>query len=414
MSFRFVHAADLHLDSPFRGVRKTEQSLGKLLHRATFDAFTRLVDLCIDEKVDALVVAGDVYDGADRSLQAQLAFQAGLFRLEAAGIRSFIAHGNHDPLDGWQAALDLPPGAHRFGSEPETVRFQASSGLWVAIHGYSYPQRAVYDNVALQFPPATGADVEVGVLHATVGTRPGYDPYAPCALVDLEAKGYDYWALGHVHEREVLRAAHPAVAYPGNPQGRHLKEQGPRGVYLVELARGAAPRIDFRAVDVARWARIDIAAGPLTSEQQLIDTTIESITGAAAAAEGRFLLAAARFNGASVLHANIGRPGFTQEIQEHVNGTLVATGQRAFLAGIEDATLPVLEGDDEHGAGFIAEVLRLAAEPGAIDGGVGDGLDDLWDHPAVRRLPGATLDVDNELMQRALALAVDALREGDR
>ncbi|MCH8225243.1 MAG: DNA repair exonuclease, partial [Chloroflexi bacterium] len=114
---RFVHAADLHLDSPFSGLRSIVPEIAQTLHQATFNAYDNIIDLCIREQVDALLVAGDIFDGADRSLRAQLKFADGLNRLEAANIRSFICHGNHDPLDGWEAKITLPGGCHRFGAE---------------------------------------------------------------------------------------------------------------------------------------------------------------------------------------------------------------------------------------------------------------------------------------------------------
>ena len=117
-NLRFVHAADLHLDSPFSGLRSlAPDNVTSALRQATFDAYENIIDLCIAERADALLIAGDVYDGADRSLRAQLRFVDGLRRLDAAGIRSFICHGNHDPLNGWEARLDLPQGCVRFGDD---------------------------------------------------------------------------------------------------------------------------------------------------------------------------------------------------------------------------------------------------------------------------------------------------------
>ena len=123
-SLKFVHTADLHLDSPFVGMRnEAPEHVADDLCRATFDAYANIIDLCIEEQVHALLIAGDVYDGGDRSFRAQLKFGDGLQRLDDAGIRSFVCHGNHDPLDGWEARLELPAGCVRFGPEVEGVPF---------------------------------------------------------------------------------------------------------------------------------------------------------------------------------------------------------------------------------------------------------------------------------------------------
>ena len=272
---KFVHAADLHLDSPFRGIRsEAPDYVADALRRATFDAYENIIVLCLQERVDALLVAGDIYDGADRSLRAQLQFVDGLNRLDGAGIRSFVCHGNHDPLDGWEARLSLPPGCVRFGPEVTGEPVFPDAPERATVYGVSYPQRVVTENLSLRFreiPAFAGMTVgagmpggdggvsgagmtvgdgsvagfNVGLLHANVGGNTGHDNYSPCTVADLADAGLDYWALGHVHTRQVLRQERPAVVYPGNPQGRHPLETGARGVYLVEVDDYGAVSLDF-------------------------------------------------------------------------------------------------------------------------------------------------------------------------
>ena len=405
--FRFVHAADLHLDSPFRGLRRIDDGIGKLAAASTFDAFERIVDLCIDRHVDALLVAGDVYDGADRSLRAQLAFQAGLQRLASAGIRAFVAHGNHDPLDGWQAALAMPEGCHRFGPVPETLAVDPARPEWVAVHGASFPRRAVTENLASRFA-ATDAAINVGVLHATVGTQEGHDPYAPCSLGDLERSGMDYWALGHVHERQVLRESDPAVVYPGNPQGRHIREQGARGVYVVELLPGVAPGLEFVAVDVVRWARREIEITNLESEQSLLDACLATSREEAGNSDNRYLLLVLRFSGGGALRESIRRDGFLDELQDHVNGQLESAGRRAHVVTCEDETR-VVETNDAGGLTFVAELLRLgrrAACDEDLSAELARDLDELRAHRLVRRYLG-----ERELAPSTVEAATDLARE---
>ena len=212
---RFVHAADLHLDSPFGGIRtEAPPHVADRLYRATFDSYENIVSLCLRERVDALLVAGDIYDGADRSLRAQLRFNEGLKRLDTAGIRTFVCHGNHDPLDGWEARLDLPPGCVRFGPEVSSAPVFPLEPERAMVHGISYPQRVVTENLSQHFRPPYSSGFNAGLLHANVGGNAAHDNYSPCTVDDLSETGIDYWALGHVHTRQVLRRDRPAIVYP--------------------------------------------------------------------------------------------------------------------------------------------------------------------------------------------------------
>ena len=286
---RFVHAADLHLDSPFRGIRsEAPDYVADTLRRATFDAYENIISLCLQERVDALLVAGDIYDGADRSLRAQLKFVDGLARLDAAGIRSFVCHGNHDPLDGWEARLTLPPGCVRFGPEVTGEAVFPGTPERATVYGVSYPRREVRENLSPLFDEAAaGGGFGIGLLHANVGGHPDHDSYAPCSVADLADTGLDYWALGHVHTRQVLRQERPTVVYPGNPQGRHPLETGARGVYLVEADDYGAVTLDFRPVDVVRWETLQVGIGQLETEQELLDAIDSSAATCAEAAGGR-------------------------------------------------------------------------------------------------------------------------------
>ena len=410
MSFRFVHAADLHLDSPFKGIGSVDPALGKTLQQATFRTFENIVSLCLSEAVDALVVAGDVYDGADRSLGAQIAFRDGLLRLADASIRTFVTHGNHDPLDGWGASLDFPDLVHRFGPAVETAALETRDGEHVAIHGFSYPRRVVLENVAANFAADPRADINLGVLHCTVGTQPGHDPYAPCSLADLVAAGMDYWALGHVHERQVLRAAKPAVVYPGNPQGRHLKERGERGVYLVELEPDREPTLDFHAVDAVRWERVQLAIDEMATEQDLLDAMVRSGIQLAAAADGRMVMASICITGEGPLHETLRREGVSTDLTDYANGEFGARDLRVDFTGIEDSTRPA-EGLDDGGE-FAAEVLReaeaLLANPGEE---VELALNEILDNVALRSLQRPGEEELMEIVERARVLAIDSLRE---
>ena len=318
---RFVHAADLHLDSPFRGIRsEAPDYVADRLRRATFDAYERIIDLCLREQVDALLVAGDIYDGADRSLRAQLRFVEGLKRLDDAGIRSFVCHGNHDPLDGWEARLALPAGCVRFGPEVTGEPVFADQPERAMVYGVSYPRREVRENLTPLFGEARASGgFNIGLLHANVGGHPDHDSYAPCTVADLAETGLDYWALGHVHTRQVLHREQPTVAYPGNSQGRHPGETGARGVYLVEVDDMGGVSLDFRPVDVVRWELLEVGIAGLDTEQDLFDAVDRAADSCLEAAEGRPVVSRLSLTGRGPLHHWLRREGTTREIRERLN-----------------------------------------------------------------------------------------------
>ena len=370
---RFVHAADLHLDSPFRGIRNEAPAyVADTLRRATFDAYDNIVALCLQERVDALLVAGDIYDGADRSLRAQLKFVDGLNRLDAAGIRSFVCHGNHDPLDGWEARLSLPQGCIRFGPEVTSEPVFPDEPDRATVHGVSYPRREVRENLSPFFAnAATASGFGMGLLHANVGGNPDHDSYAPCSVADLADVGLDYWALGHVHTRQVLRQERPTVVYPGNPQGRHPLETGERGVYLVEVDDYAAVSLDFRPMDVVRWENLEVDITPLETEQELVDTILYSADSLAEAAGGRAVVFRLRLNGWGALHRWLRRPDTIDELRDRVNERYDSSRSWLWCERIlADTASPVDREKVVQRDDFAGDLARLGSElrqdPGAL------------------------------------------------
>lgn len=273
-SFRFIHCSDLHIDSPFKGLASENPELAKRLRASTSEAFQNIVDIAIKEKVDAVVIAGDIYDGKDKSLQAQFKFREGLKNLSDAGIPSFLAHGNHDPLDSRFATLKWPDLVTVFsGDKVECHSIQRDGKTLAKVHGVSYPTREVKENLALQFEQHSGAGFGIGVLHANVGGNLDHDDYAPCSIEDLVSRNMDYWALGHIHAHQILRLSDPAIVYSGNTQARHKNETGIKGCCLVTLRPNAAPEIRFLAVDSVRFVleTLDV------SRAQTLDDVIESV-----------------------------------------------------------------------------------------------------------------------------------------
>ena len=291
MRFRFLHAADLHLDTPFTGMRRVDASLVATLRDATTRAFDNLVNTALEHSVAFVVIAGDIYDGPERGVRAQLAFRNGLDRLAQAGIRSFVVHGNHDPLeDGWSAIRQWPDGVTVFGSESVATAPVERDGQTLAlIHGISYARRETRDNLALGFRRDRAECFQVGVLHCNAGAKADYAPYSPCAVDDLVSAGLDYWALGHVHLRQFLHEGGPWIAYPGNPQGLSPKpsELGAKGALLVDVDDGRVARVDFLPLDVVRFDAFDMDIAELADVAGLVDTLIEAARTRAAAHDGR-------------------------------------------------------------------------------------------------------------------------------
>ena len=417
MTLRFVHAADLHLDSPFTGIRASApENVARALYSATFDSYWNIIDLCISEQVDALLVAGDVYDGADRSLRAQRAFIDGLRSLDAVGIRSFVCHGNHDPLDGWEARLSYPDGCHRFGAEFEAVPVFPDAPERGLVYGISYPTRDVYDNLVSRLGQVDAAAFTIGLLHANVGGNTDHALYAPCSLDDLAQSGIKYWALGHVHTRQVLRERAPTVVYPGNPQGRHPNETGARGVYLIEVDDTGNISLDFRPTDTVRWERAGIDISWLETDQDLLNEIDDTMQNLLNDAEGRSVVIRLTLTGRGELNRFLRQPGVVDDLLAGVNDQWSERLPFAWCERIEDETAASIDREAiRAGEDFLAEVLRTAdlsrEEPAALH----TELADLYQHRRFRQHLAALSDEEvAALLDEAEVLAVNLLAEDDR
>jgi len=314
--FRFVHAADLHIDSPFAGIGETDKHVAERLRESTFQAFQNLVELCIKNDAKFLVIAGDVYDGADRSVRAQLRFRDGLSKLAENGIQSFIVHGNHDPLDGWQSSIEWPEGVHIFGDSPEWKNVEVEGEVIASIQGMSYPTQEVTDNLAIQFTAPQSDVFSIGLLHANVGGNTTHAPYAPCTVEELSQTGIDYWALGHVHTRQTLKRSNPVIAYPGNTQGRHPNETGARGALVVNVDGSGQATTEFAPLDVVRWERDELDISNLESIDQLDSAIRQHTDNLSVQAEGRDVVCRINLVGRGSLHEQLQRDGEIDDLLE--------------------------------------------------------------------------------------------------
>ena len=252
---RFLHASDLHVDSPLRGLDRYDGAPVERLRTATRSALERLVDKAISERVDFVLFAGDIYDRDWQDFHTGLFFREQMVRLGRANIRVFIVQGNHDAQGVITKQLVLPANVTVFSSRSaQTIRIDE---LYLAIHGRSFPERAVDEDLVPSYPAPIPGFFNIGMLHTSLTGRVGHDTYAPTDIPTLIAKGYDYWALGHVHAREVI-CQQPRIVFPGNLQGRHANETGAKGCELVTVEAGRI-EAEFVALDVVRWSQVSLS-----------------------------------------------------------------------------------------------------------------------------------------------------------
>jgi DNA repair exonuclease SbcCD nuclease subunit len=314
MSFTFLHASDLHLGSPFIGLALKDEDVAKRFASASREAFSDLVSRALELKVAFVVIAGDVYDGEWRDTSIGLFFNREIARLDRADIPVFLLRGNHDAESVVTKSISLPNCVRQFpANKPTSFRIDE---LKVAIHGRSFPDRAVTENYALTYPDPVQGWFNIGVLHTSCDGRPGHAVYAPCTVDDLARRGYQYWALGHVHEYEEL-ARDPWIVFPGNLQGRSVRECGPKGAVLVEVDDGRVIAVERLILDRARWAVLTVDVSDIDDETFALRKIEEAIQPVAEQAEGRLLALRVRLAGESGLHRRLkAEPHrFSDEIQ---------------------------------------------------------------------------------------------------
>jgi hypothetical protein len=267
---KFLHAADIHLDSPLHGLQRYEGAPVAELRSATRRAFDNLIALAIDESVDFVLLAGDLYDGDGKDYNTGLYFVERMNRLQHAGIPVFLIAGNHDAASRITRHLRLPDNVHAFATDHPGQ--QVISDLGVAIVGQGYATRTVSDDLAAGYPQADPQWFTIGLLHTCLDGKPGHEPYAPCTVDGLRSKGYQYWALGHVHRREVI-SREPWIVFPGNIQGRHIRETGAKGCTLVTVADGVITGVESRDLDVLRWSLCEVDVGGSPDNTQATPAT---------------------------------------------------------------------------------------------------------------------------------------------
>ncbi len=298
--FSFIHTADIHLDSPLRGLNQHADAPVEQIRGATRRALENLVALALDREVDFVLIAGDLYDGDWPDYSTGLFFNKQMSRLNEANIPVYLISGNHDAASKITKSLKPPSNVTALSTKkPETILID---GLPVAIHGQGFATQSVPDNLALEYPAATPDHFNIGLLHTSLTGNPEHDPYAPCSISDLTEKGYDYWALGHIHQHAVVQE-NPHIVYCGNPQGRHIKETGERGCYLIEVDDNLTiSKTSFEVTDVVRWEALEIDISDLSDSDAVRESISQHIDEALAETNGRLLALRITLLGDSPLH----------------------------------------------------------------------------------------------------------------
>lgn len=343
-AFKFVHTADLHLDSPFQGIGRVKPEIQTVLLDAAFLALQNIVQLCISEAVDFLLIAGDLYNVADGSLQAQLRCRDEFVHLTDHGIQVFVVHGNHDHCGGWRADLDWPEGVHFFPSDRvESISVWKEGEEIARVHGISYPKRTVTESYLPQFPAGGSSVYHIGLLHTNVGTITGYANYAPCTLGELLSLDYDYWALGHVHTYEVLHDSKPLIVYPGTPQGRHPLETGSKGCCLVEVDGTGNTTHHWVETDVLRWLNLEMRITGLARLEDLLAQTEDVLDELLQTAGKRGYMVQIVFTGRGSLYGELRRPGLLQDLLERFREMQSGSWNWFWVRGIANRTQPELQ-----------------------------------------------------------------------
>lgn len=403
-NFRFLHAADLHLDSPLRGL-EAEGAPAEVIRGATRVALGRLVDLALEEKVALVLIAGDIFDGDWPDFGTGLFFRAQMQRLAGAGVAVVAVRGNHDAQNRMTRSLELPI-TMMDHKRPASKEFPA---LGAVVHGQSYAER---DGTGLSlgaWPRAVPGVLNIGLLHTCLEQSGVHERYVPCTRAELEGLGYDYWALGHIHARLVV-AERPWIVFPGNPQGRDVNEAGPKGATLVTVEDGRIASVEARVLDVFRWARPAVDLTGADGEAAALARVQAALEAEWETAERRGLGVRLRLTGHTALHAVWTSAAW----RERVAAEAQQISPQIWIEGVEPATEPLTAPLVGRGDALGALARRIADLAEAPDGSVlGD-----WPAQLRTRLLPAELPAEHavndpaEVLARARDLLLARLGEG--
>ncbi len=365
---RFIHAADIHLDSSLHGLERYEGAPVEEIRSATRRAFDNLIELAIDEEVAFVLLVGDLYDGDWKDYNTGLYFVERMGRLREAGIHAFVVSGNHDAASQITKHLRLPENVTLFSTKnPEQVILD---DLNVAVYGQGFATRAVTDDLSQAYPQGDPQLFNIGLLHTCLDGKPGHEPYAPCTVDGLRSKGYQYWALGHVHNREEV-SQDPWIVFPGNTQGRHIREAGPKGCTLVTVKSGDIVEVEHRDLDVMRWSICELDVSGSDMVDDIYEQVREGLQSSLDSAAGRPVAVRLVLQGTCSVHAilHADRERWIQECRALATGL---GGAGIWLEKVFIKTKPsvsvdeVLEHDDALG-GLLRAIRDMELDASALD-----------------------------------------------
>jgi exonuclease SbcD len=360
---RFIHAADIHLDSPLNGLAAYPDAPAEQLRSATRDAFTVLVDRAIVEAVDFIVIAGDLYDGSWRDYNTGIFFCKEMGRLKRAGIPVYVLFGNHDAESEMTKKLELPDNVHTFGaSKPQTLKVD---GLAVVLHGQSFKQRDITTNLVTGYPAPVVGHFNIGVLHTALEGYASHASYAPCTIDELHSKGYQYWALGHVHEFEQWPGA-STVVFPGNLQGRNVRELGRRGAVLVSVDDAGDVAVERIFIDVLRWEHLTVDASDCDTLEEVVRKTGRGLE-ALLDIDGEVPRAARiTITGKTKAHGDLF--GLEAQLRQEVLAQIAGIGnERLWLEKVRIETQPLVDAAKLHERNDAFTDLQTILEEAATD-----------------------------------------------
>ncbi|RTZ97416.1 MAG: DNA repair exonuclease [Deltaproteobacteria bacterium] len=334
---KFIHAADIHLDSPLRRLEAYEGMPVEEIRQASRRAFENLIDLALGESVAFVLIAGDLFDGDWKDYNTGLYFIRQVRRLDDAGIRLLIVSGNHDAAGQVTRMLPYPDNTHVFSAKkPETIIID---DLNVAIHGQSFLKPAVKDNLTRRYPEPVAGYLNIGLLHTSLTGREGHESYAPCTIEDLQNRGYDYWALGHVHQAEVICDT-PPIVFPGCIQGRHIRESGIKGCVLVTVDDSASITHENRTLDVIRWEAVTVSLTGTSTEPECLARLEDTLDAAVRQHEPLPVITRIIFTGATKAHEQItGNPAHWKQVVR--SSALARFGETVWIEKIKVKTRPM-------------------------------------------------------------------------
>jgi DNA repair exonuclease SbcCD nuclease subunit len=411
-TFEFLHAADLHLDSPLRGL--DADAPAERIRNATREALRNLVKLALERQVAFVLLAGDLYDGDWKDWRTGHFLIEQLSQLERARIKLVAISGNHDAGEVLTKSLPFP-GTMLSSKRPETVEIEH---LGVAIHGQSFATRSVTDNLARHYPEPMKGAFNIGLLHTACGNSEHLN-YAPCTEAELAEKGYDYWALGHVHTRSDREIGNTRIVFPGNIQGRHIREEGAKGAAIVTVESRRIAEVRHHSLDVLRWKHLRIDVTGAADMDTILNRTRPLLDQELMLAEDRLLAVRITLTGACPAHASLARS--TDEVRQKMRGlaselagldllwiedvrlNTVPALDRAALSsqpGAAGALIAALQDEPKFDQSLAEFVKQLVAYPDALE----------EDHPARAIIDGRP--VPDQLIERARALLLSELVRG--